>query len=95
MYSLDQYSCLLMNLDQILEYVPVISFICWLCRLIRYETEGYARIGVMPRYGDAKSIRWFEVEPCAALHMINCFEDGDEVIIDSSSNNQANFYLKR
>ncbi|CDP16200.1 unnamed protein product [Coffea canephora] len=49
--------------------------------LIRYETEGYARIGVMPRYGDAKSIRWFEVEACAALHMINCFEDGDEIVV--------------
>ena len=38
----------------------------------------------MPRYGDADSLKWFEVEPCAAFHVINCFEDGDEVIIDNS-----------
>jgi hypothetical protein len=33
----------------------------------------------MPRYGDADSIRWFEVEPCAAFHIFNCFEDVDDV----------------
>lgn len=37
----------------------------------------------MPRYGDSDSLRWFEVEPCTAFHMINSFEDGDEVIIGS------------
>ncbi|KAI7981549.1 Carotenoid 9,10(9',10')-cleavage dioxygenase 1 [Camellia lanceoleosa] len=31
--------------------------------LIKYEKEGYARIGVMPRYGNANSIEWFEMEP--------------------------------
>ncbi|KAJ6745611.1 DIOXYGENASE putative-RELATED [Salix koriyanagi] len=29
--------------------------------LLKYEKEKYARIGVMPRYGDAESTRWFEV----------------------------------
>ncbi|KAM7513148.1 hypothetical protein LguiB_012023 [Lonicera macranthoides] len=47
-------------------------------RLIKYDNKEYARIGVMPRYGDAESIRWFAVEPCSAFHIINCFEDGDE-----------------
>ncbi|GMQ03445.1 hypothetical protein CsSME_00049239 [Camellia sinensis var. sinensis] len=49
--------------------------------LIKYEKEGYARIGVMPRYGDANSIKWFEVEPSIVFHIINCFEDGDEVVL--------------
>ncbi|KAM7459366.1 hypothetical protein LguiA_036360 [Lonicera macranthoides] len=49
--------------------------------LIKYDNKEYARIGVMPRYGDAESIRWFAVEPCSAFHIINCFEDGDEVIV--------------
>ncbi|GLT48206.1 hypothetical protein SLA2020_218460 [Shorea laevis] len=44
--------------------------------LIKYQKEGYARIGVMPRYGDADSIRWFDVEPNCTFHLINCFEDG-------------------
>ncbi|RZC15663.1 9-cis-epoxycarotenoid dioxygenase NCED4, chloroplastic [Glycine soja] len=46
--------------------------------LIKYNKEEYARIGVMPRYGDANSIKWFEVEPNCTFHMINSFEDGHE-----------------
>ncbi|KAL4592249.1 hypothetical protein LXL04_005237 [Taraxacum kok-saghyz] len=49
--------------------------------LMKYEKEGYARIGVMPRYGDADSVRWFEVKPCCVFHIINTYEDGDEVIV--------------
>ncbi|CAN4119234.1 unnamed protein product [Withania somnifera] len=46
--------------------------------LINYDKDGYARIGIMPRYGDANSIKWFEVEPCYVFHLINCFEDNNE-----------------
>ncbi|KAB2629505.1 carotenoid 9-10-cleavage dioxygenase-like [Pyrus ussuriensis x Pyrus communis] len=49
--------------------------------LLDYNHEEYARIGVMPRYGDADSIRWFKVEPNCTFHIINCFEDGDEVVV--------------
>jgi len=34
----------------------------------------------MPLYGDANSIRWFEVEPNCTFHLINSFEDGHEVV---------------
>ncbi|CAM0950970.1 unnamed protein product [Alopecurus aequalis] len=50
-------------------------------QLIEFEKEGYARIGVMPRYGDAESVVWFDVEPCCMFHLINCFEDGHEVVV--------------
>ncbi|MFS8005315.1 putative 9-cis-epoxycarotenoid dioxygenase [Helianthus anomalus] len=49
--------------------------------LIKYDKVDYARIGVMPRYGDADSVRWFQVEPCCVFHIINTYEDGDEVIL--------------
>ncbi|KAB2629621.1 carotenoid 9-10-cleavage dioxygenase-like [Pyrus ussuriensis x Pyrus communis] len=49
--------------------------------LLEYNHEEYARIGVMPRYGNADSIRWFKVEPNCTFHIINCFEDGDEVVV--------------
>lgn len=40
----------------------------------------YARIGIMPCYGNADSIKWFQVESNCALHLLNCFEEGtDEV----------------
>lgn len=50
-------------------------------QLIKYNKEEYARIGVMPRYGDANSIKWFEVEPNCTFHIINSFEDGNEVVV--------------
>ncbi|KAK7410379.1 hypothetical protein VNO78_01114 [Psophocarpus tetragonolobus] len=49
--------------------------------LIKYNKEEYARIGVMHRYGDANSIKWFEVEPNCTFHIINSFEDGHEVVV--------------
>ncbi|KAG8491268.1 hypothetical protein CXB51_014453 [Gossypium anomalum] len=41
-------------------------------RLMKYEKEGYARIGIMPRYGSADSIQWFKVVMwgCRALDSI-------------------------
>ncbi|MCD7458497.1 hypothetical protein HAX54_038384 [Datura stramonium] len=50
-------------------------------QLMRFEKDGYARIGIMPRYGDANSIKWFEVDPCCVFHIINCFEHNDEVVV--------------
>ncbi|CAL5088922.1 unnamed protein product [Urochloa decumbens] len=50
-------------------------------QLIQFEKESYARIGVMPRYGDADSVIWFDVEPFCMFHLINCFEEGDEVVV--------------
>ncbi|CAK9144523.1 unnamed protein product [Ilex paraguariensis] len=47
-------------------------------RLIRYDKKGYVKIGVMPRYGDADSIQWFEVDPSSVFHIVNCFENGDK-----------------
>ncbi|XP_050366320.1 carotenoid 9,10(9',10')-cleavage dioxygenase 1-like isoform X3 [Argentina anserina] len=49
--------------------------------LVKYDEEEYARIGVMPRYGDASSVRWFKVEPNCTFHIINSFEAGDEVVV--------------
>ncbi|MED6205394.1 hypothetical protein PIB30_017206 [Stylosanthes scabra] len=61
---------------------------CCLChemgitqRLIEYEREKYARIGIMPIYGDSDSIKWFEVSPHSTFHVINSFEEGHEVVV--------------
>uniref|UniRef100_A0A7N0V706 Uncharacterized protein n=1 Tax=Kalanchoe fedtschenkoi TaxID=63787 RepID=A0A7N0V706_KALFE len=48
---------------------------------IKYEADEYARIGVMPRYGSTSSILWFDVEPNITFHILNCFEDGNEVVV--------------
>uniref|UniRef100_M8CT55 Uncharacterized protein n=1 Tax=Aegilops tauschii TaxID=37682 RepID=M8CT55_AEGTA len=46
--------------------------------LIEFEKDSYARIGVMPHYGDANSITWFYVQPFCTIHLVNCFEEDDE-----------------
>ncbi|PIA42821.1 hypothetical protein AQUCO_02000338v1 [Aquilegia coerulea] len=49
--------------------------------LVKYDKEEYAKIGVMLRYGDSESVRWFEVAPHCTFHILNCFEYGDEVVV--------------
>ncbi|MEC3979103.1 carotenoid oxygenase family protein [Amycolatopsis sp. H20-H5] len=41
-----------------------------------------ARIGVMPREGGSKDVRWFEVEPCYVFHPLNAYDDGDSIVLD-------------
>jgi carotenoid cleavage dioxygenase len=43
-----------------------------------------ARIGVMPREGSNKDVRWFDIEPCYVYHPLNAYSeirDGAEVLI--------------
>ncbi|MBM3363617.1 MAG: carotenoid oxygenase [Betaproteobacteria bacterium] len=47
-----------------------------------FNREQPARFGVLPRYGNNASVRWFEAAPCYILHITNCYESGDEVIMD-------------
>ncbi|KAL3361240.1 hypothetical protein AABB24_014238 [Solanum stoloniferum] len=58
-------------------------------QLMKFEKDGYARIGIMPRYGDANSIKWFEVDPCCVFHIINCFEHNDEVVVRACRAHQS------
>jgi len=39
-----------------------------------------ARFGVIPRYGSASDIRWFEFSPCFVYHVVNAWEEGDWVV---------------
>ncbi|MDZ4731620.1 MAG: carotenoid oxygenase family protein [Xanthomonadales bacterium] len=41
-----------------------------------------SRFGVLGRHAEGASIRWFEAEPCYIYHVINAWEEGDEVILD-------------
>jgi carotenoid cleavage oxygenase len=43
-----------------------------------------ARIGVMPREGGNKDVRWFEIEPCYVYHPVNAYSEirnGHEVLV--------------
>lgn len=40
------------------------------------------RLGVLPRYGKAEDIRWFEAQNTYVLHWLNAYEEGDEIVLD-------------
>ncbi|WP_410650928.1 carotenoid oxygenase family protein [Amycolatopsis sp. cmx-4-54] len=41
-----------------------------------------SRFGVLPRYGNGSQIRWFEASPCYIYHVVNSWEQGEEVVLD-------------
>lgn len=51
-------------------------------RKLAFHPEIPARFGIIPRRGDPSQIRWFEASSCHILHLANCYEDGDEVVMD-------------
>ncbi len=38
----------------------------------------------MPRTGTNADVKWFDVPTCFVFHIMNSFEQGDEVIIDAA-----------
>ncbi|WP_066372857.1 carotenoid oxygenase family protein [Herbidospora mongoliensis] len=41
-----------------------------------------SRFGVIPKRGRADQIRWFEAKPCYIYHVVNAWEEGDEIVMD-------------
>ena len=45
-----------------------------------------SRFGIIPRFGTADEVKWFEANPCYIYHTINCWEEGDEIVMDCCVN---------
>jgi carotenoid cleavage dioxygenase len=45
------------------------------------DTYG-ARVGVLRRDDPAAGVRWLDVEPCYVFHVMNAYDNGDEVVCD-------------
>ncbi len=48
---------------------------------IVFDTSLPARLGVIPRHGGAEQLRWFEFSPCFIYHVINAWEEGQEIVM--------------
>jgi carotenoid cleavage dioxygenase-like enzyme len=48
---------------------------------LRFDPSQPSRFAVLPRYGRTEDIRWFEAKPAYMLHVVNAWEDGDEVVM--------------
>ena len=47
-----------------------------------YDAKLRSRFGVLPRYGSGTEVQWFEADPTYVLHFTNCYEEGDELVLD-------------
>jgi carotenoid cleavage dioxygenase len=48
---------------------------------VRFEDGQPTRFAIVPRYGKADQIRWFEARPSYLLHVVNAWDEGDEVVM--------------
>src|SRR4051812_25277794 len=47
---------------------------------LSFERDMPSRFGVLPRYGGEP--RWFEADPYFIYHVVNAWEEGDEIVMD-------------
>ena len=57
---------------------------------IVFNQELQSRFAIIPRYGDNKTVRWFTANPCYIYHVVNAWEEGDEIIMDVCRNEEPN-----
>ncbi|MGE4243792.1 carotenoid oxygenase family protein [Ramlibacter sp.] len=48
---------------------------------VQFHPDEPSRFAVVPRHGAASEIRWFTAKPAYMLHVVNAWEDGDEVVM--------------
>ena len=51
-------------------------------RVLTFHKDIPTRFGIIPRRGQTADVKWFECEPCYILHVTNCWEEGDWVVMD-------------
>jgi carotenoid cleavage dioxygenase-like enzyme len=40
------------------------------------------RVGLLPRGGGAADVRWLEVDPCWVFHVLNAYDEDDQIVVD-------------
>ncbi|GIT62059.1 MAG: hypothetical protein Ct9H300mP20_18860 [Gammaproteobacteria bacterium] len=49
---------------------------------VSFYPEMQSRFGILDRMASGDTIRWFDAEPCYIYHIINSWEEENEVILD-------------
>jgi len=59
-----------------------------------FDTTREIHLGVLPRDGEAKDMRWFKAPNCFASHVMNAFNDGTRIYFDTpvAENNMFPFF---
>jgi carotenoid cleavage dioxygenase len=48
----------------------------------RWSNEHPARLGILPRHAESDVTQWIEIDPCFVFHPLNCYDDGDRIVMD-------------
>jgi len=48
---------------------------------VSFHADQPTRFAIVPRHGSADQIRWFEAKPTYMLHVVNAWEEGDEIVM--------------
>lgn len=48
---------------------------------IIFNSQLPMRFGVIPRMGSSDSVQWFNFSPCFIYHVVNAWEEGDEIVM--------------
>ncbi|MFN0095855.1 MAG: carotenoid oxygenase family protein [Dehalococcoidia bacterium] len=48
---------------------------------LNFHRDMPSRFAVIPRHGSASDVRWFEATPRYMLHVVNAWEEGDELVM--------------
>lgn len=48
---------------------------------IKFHRDLPSRFAVLPRRGGGDEVRWFEAKPCYVYHVVNSWEEGDEIVL--------------
>ena len=54
----------------------------------KWDDDAPCRFGVMPRTGTDAEVKWFDVPSCFVFHIMNSFDQGDEVVVDAARYDQ-------
>ena len=54
-----------------------------------FKPECGARLGVMPRDGSNKDVKWFEIDPCYVFHSFNSYEQDGKIVVYVSRQQEA------
>ena len=49
---------------------------------IFYDKSLLSRFAVIRRHGTGDQVQWFEARPCYIYHVVNAWEEGDEIVMD-------------
>lgn len=50
--------------------------------IFKWEPNLNSRFAIVPRYGTHKQVIWFEDAACLAMHVVNAYEEGENIILE-------------